>query len=534
MDFWNKVIRKPGVWIASTAALAGAFAMAAIYNGAGVPAAKANPEVQTTNISGFTTKSIDSLRAMDEAFTSLVDYVAPSVVHIRAESPGSTNANGQRTGRVMGEGSGVIFRSDGWIVTNDHVVAGFDKVTVVLNDGRELQGTVRRAKDLQNDIAVVKVDETNLPAAKFADSSKVKAGQFAIAIGAPFGLENTVTVGHISGLGRSSGVMDPRVGSRGYSDMIQTDAPINPGNSGGPLLNIDGEVVGINTSILGSGGSMFGGQGGNVGIGFAIPSNQARVVAEMLIEKGKVTRGYLGLAPDNLKPYEAKDLGVVDGAIVREVPNDGPAAIAGIKKGDVITKIGTYQVRNQQDLRNTMFHYAPGTSVTVELMRDKVKKSVDLKVGELPKQMIAQDMSNGSSQLPNDGFDFEMPERFKEFFGTPDKESEKAPNAGEERTGQPKLGVQVSAITDELRKQYSIPADVKGVVVLSVNKGSIAEAQNLKAGDVIQTLGGKDITTPEQLVDAMKEVKWGDSRSIKYSRFAKGMNMTSQTDILFR
>lgn len=534
MDFMNKVIRKPGIWIGATAALAGAFAMAAIYNRAGVPTATAEQPVTARSVGSFTTGSIDSLRSLDEAFTSLVDYVSPAVVHIRTESPGGIDENGRRTGRVGGEGSGVIFRPDGWIVTNDHVVAGFDKVTVVLNDGRELQGTVRRAKDLQNDIAVVKVEAKDLPAAKFSDSSKVKPGQFAVAIGAPFGLENTVTVGHISGLGRQSGVMDPRVGSRGYSDMIQTDAPINPGNSGGPLLNIEGEVVGINTSILGGGGNMMGGSAGNVGIGFAIPSNQARVVAEMLIEKGKITRGYLGIAPDNLKPFEMKDLGIKGGAIVREVPNDGPAAIAGIKKGDVITKIGTYSIKNQQDLRNTMFHYAPGNKVTIELMRDKSPKTVELKIAALPQQMMVQDTTNGSNQLPSDGFDFEMPDRFKEFFGNPEKETPKAPSAGEKREGNAKLGVQVSAITDELRKQYEIPANINGVIIIAITPNSVAAGQNLKVGDVIQSLDGKDVTTPEALVDAMKEVKWGDSKSLKFSRFGKGVNMTSQTDVTFK
>lgn len=498
----------------------------------------AGSQVKASPVATISTDSMTMLRELDTTFANLVDLVEPSVVNIRVESGGSRDQYGRLLGRTGGEGSGVIFRPDGWIVTNDHVVAGAKKVTVVLNDGKEYPGTVRRAGDRQNDIAVIKIEATNLPAARFGDSMKVRAGQFAIAVGAPFGLENTATIGHISALGRGSTVMDANAGARAYSDMIQTDASINPGNSGGALLNVEGEVIGINTSIIGSGG-MFGGSGGSVGIGFAIPSNQARLIAEMLIEKGKVTRGYLGLVPENLKGFEKREMGLQDGAIARSVENTGPAARAGIKEGDVITKIGSFPVRNQQELRNTMLRIAPGSKVQVQLIRNKQTVTTDLTIGELPKELVAQ-----TGPTTPEGEDPGNPgDLFKGLPGAPDglfgDDSGQMPDNSEERVppirqGQARLGVAVEQLTTDARAEFRIPANVSGVVVRTVEPGSVADRLGVKPGDVIQEVGGVKTDIPEALKKAMNGVKWGETRRIKMGRYGVGAVVQREQDVPFR
>lgn len=461
--------------------------------------------------------SIAGLRDFDAAFVSLVEFVEPAVVHIRA--------SGRSEGAIVapgGQGSGVIMRPDGWIVTNDHVVAGYKEVTVVLSDGREFTGKVTRSGDNQNDIAVVKIDAKDLATVKFADSDKVRPGQYAIAVGSPFGLENTVTIGHISGLGRVN-----EVANRGYSDMIQTDAPINPGNSGGPLLNINGEVVGINTAI-------FSGTGGNVGIGFAIPSNQARMIAEKLIKDGKLVRGYLGLAPDNMKPIEKQRRGV-EGAIVREVPSNGPAASAGVKPDDVIVRIGNQKVRGQIDLRNAMLNNPPGSTVELELVRGRnERKTVRVKVAEQPPRSARQ---SPGEFFDRDGFLEDFRRRFGEqpwpepFAERKAPESEKSP--GSSTTEPARLGVQVGPVDEQTRTQFSIPNSAKGAVVLSVETGSPAARLGIEPGEVIERLGDKTIATPDDLVNAMRSVRKGDRVAIRSTKYGTGVMSTRIQDVQF-
>src|SRR5579864_5351168 len=268
--------------------VAGALAVASLPHL--VPSVRAQQDVIARPIAGMSAEDMTTLRSLDNSFASLAQYIEPSVVHISSEGSHESDILGRRMGDVKGVGTGIVFRSDGWIITNDHVVAGFDNVKVQLADGREFPGTVRRAPD--NDIAVVKINASNLTPAQFGDSGRVRVGQFAMAVGSPFNLDETVTVGHISALNRENTIPDERapLGARVYTDLIQTDAPINMGNSGGPLINVDGQVVGVNSAI-------YSGTGGSVGIGFAIPSNQAREIAEMLIDKGSVTKAYLGLRP---------------------------------------------------------------------------------------------------------------------------------------------------------------------------------------------------------------------------------------------
>lgn len=514
MTTWKKVLTKHGLWIGLGIAV-GTFATTAVTHRAGIAPAMAQTREATPISSTNRAESLAALRALDDSFADLVQYVEPAVVHIRAESSGS--GEGAMPAGSGGQGSGVIFRPDGWILTNDHVVAGFDKVTVILKDGREFRGTVRRSNDPQNDIAVVKIDAANLPVAQLGDSSKVRAGQFALAVGAPFGLENTVTVGHISGLNRSNTVMN-----RGYSGLIQTDAPINPGNSGGPLIGVSGEVIGINTAI-------FSGTGGNVGIGFSIPSNQARLIADMLIEKGKLTRGYLGLLPDNLKEYEAKDMGLNGGAIVRQVPSGGPAAVAGIKPNDVILRIGTMPVNGQMDLRNAMLKYNPGTKVTVEYVRDKQRRTAEVKVAPVPKEMQALQQPSIQGETPDD-FLREFRRRFQD--GTPQLPTpDETPSAPSE--GKPRLGVSVTPLGPDNRSQYNVPASTKGVLVTSIEPGSVADRLGIQVGDVIVGLGGVAIESPEQLASAVAKAATGKRLSLRYMRFGKNSSSSFQEDVSF-
>lgn len=494
-----------------------------------VPSAIAGPEVPIARpITSISAENMTVLRNLDESFANLSEYVEPSVVHIRSEGKGGNDLFGRRTGATGGIGTGVIFRPDGWIITNDHVVNGFDKVTVVLADGKEYNGEVRRAED--SDIAVVKIEAKDLPAAHFGDSNKVRPGQFAMAVGSPFGLENTVTIGHISALGRMNQIADPRAegGARFYPDLIQTDTPINQGNSGGPLVNIEGQVIGINSAIISAAG------GGSNGIGFSIPSNQARLLAETLIEKGKITRGALGLVPMNLKPYQQKELKLDGGALVEEVSNTGPAAAAGIKKGDVIVKVGTFPVKSQMDVRNSMLRYAPGSSVDVAVVRDGQNKSFKVTLSD-PKKVRGNFQEEQLRGNDRDGqaMPFEdMPDIPDLFKGMPrNDEGQDVPPI---RQGQARLGISIEALTAENRKEFDIPASVQGVLVRSVEPGSVAEKLGIQKGHLIQQIGDKKIRSPQDLTDAMKTMKWGDKTRISFGKYSSKMQFSQSTDVVFR
>jgi serine protease Do len=496
-----------------------------------VPKASADPTV-VKPIAGISAENMAALRALDSSFASLASYIEPSVVHINAESDGQRDMMGRRMGVVGGEGSGVIFRPDGWIVTNDHVVAGFDKVTVVLQDGHEYPGKVIRSDDRSIDVAVVKIAANNLPAAQFGDSRSVRPGQFAIAVGSPFGLDNSVTIGHISALGRQREVGDEHLGDiRVYSNFIQTDAPLNQGNSGGPLVNIEGQVIGINTAI-------YSGTGGNVGIGFAIPSNFARYVAETLIDNGKVVRGYLGVRPEDLKGYQLKDLNLTGGAIVAEAPNDGPAAAAGIRKDDVIIRIGETTVNGQDDLRTAMLRHAPGSKVPVEFVRDGVTKTVQVKVGKVPEAVVAQSQPNQGPQTENPFGAFPNFPNFQGFgnpddgFGIPSPQGDDgSPGV---RVGQAKLGVTVQNLTPALRNRYHIPSDVQGAVVTSVVPKSVAARNSFQVGDVIQRIGNKTVTSAADVSYAMAGVRWGQTKQMKVTHFEKNLTASRDMPVQFR
>ncbi len=517
----------------------GAVSMVFLNGGVQPPAAVAGVQDKAVfqKASGTTTENLATIRSLDEAFANLTDFVAPAVVHIRASSNSQRDELGRRMGAVAGDGAGFIYRADGYIITNDHVAGGYDKVTVVLKDGREFEGKVIRAPE--SDIAVVKISASNLPSLKLAESKKVRPGQFAIAFGTPFGLENSVTIGHVSALGRANTVpdMDLPQGARYYPDMIQTDAAINRGNSGGPLVNIDGQVIGMNTAI-------FSTTGGSNGVGFAIPSDQVGLIAELLIKDGKLTRSLLGVVPTNLKEYQLKEKGISGGALVEEVQPGSAADKAGIEKGDVVIRIEQDQIRNQIDLRNSMLKHRPGATVSVEVLRGSARKTVSAK-------LVAPPVIEAPKEAPKQAPNKEREEFLKRFEGVPEFEKfrDEMKRFGEkprensdsrlERDVPPlgerpaRLGVGIAESTDDIRKAYEIPKDIRGVVVTSVQPDSVAAKLGMKPGDLVQKIGDKEVSTIAELTAEVQKVKPGESKRVKFSRFGKGATTTIELDAKF-
>ncbi len=516
-----RTFRSSSFWTLCAGIVIGSVCMASLVGGTRSNAAQAQVLPQARTISTISADSASALHALDKSFANLAEFASPAVVQIRSESKSGTDVMGRMMMPMGGEGSGVIIRPDGYIVTNDHVVGGFDKVQVYLQDGRHFPGTVMRAEE--NDIAVVKIEAKDLPTLAFADSATVKPGEFSIAIGSPFGFENSVTVGHISALGRSNFIRDGRSGGRAYTDLIQTDTPINMGNSGGPLLNIDGQIIGINTSIYSQ-------SGGSNGIGFAIPSNQARLMAEMLIEHKKIVRGALGLVPEDLKEFQKKDLAIDGGAYVAKVPSNGPAAAGGIKEGDVIVRVGKYPIKAQIDVRNAMLQYPPQSKVEIEYIRDGKHHTAEVTL------IDAKTLQKLTAQ-PNSGDGFDVPKGD----GMPDLKDfdapvpRRAPDVEAPRGGKAKLGVSVVTLDDKARTQFNVPRDIKGAVVVAVQPGSIADrALDMQAGDVIMKVGSMRIETAEQLAEAMKGVKSGDKRTITFGRYSDDAKAVMTTDVIFK
>ncbi|HEV2223986.1 MAG TPA: Do family serine endopeptidase, partial [Candidatus Acidoferrales bacterium] len=291
-----------------------------------------------------------------------------------------------QTERETSLGSGVIVNSDGYILTNNHVVAHGGNIKVVWNN-KNYAGKVVGTDPL-TDIAVVKIEATGLPTIALGDSSKLQVGDVVFAIGDPFGIGETATMGIVSATGRSIGLETQEQGKQAYEDFIQTDAAINPGNSGGAMIDLHGDLVGINTAIISSGSSMNG-EGGNEGIGFAIPINMARNIMEQIIEHGKVERGYMGVYINPLTPEMAKEFnynGGGEGALVGDVTAGSPAAKAGIKRGDIILGLNGEPINGYGDLTARIASTAPGTPVQLKIFRDGKTFELPVTLGELPEQ----------------------------------------------------------------------------------------------------------------------------------------------------
>jgi serine protease Do len=352
-----------------------------------------------------------------------------------------------RPERERSLGSGVIVNPEGYILTNNHVVDGASDIKVYLNNQREytakLVGT-----DPKTDVAVLKIDASGLPAVSLGDSSKLQVGDIVFAIGDPFGVGETVTMGIVSATGRGGLGIE----RGGYEDFIQTDASINPGNSGGALIDLHGNVIGINTAILTGGG------GGSQGVGFAIPISMAHNVMEQIVTHGKVVRGYLGVYIQKVTPELARAFGLSQGggALVGEVTPDGPAAKAGLQKGDVILEMNGQPINDSNDLSNRVSQSAPGTEVRLKAFRDGKAHDVNVKLGELPEKAEASARS-------------------------------------EQGTAAALEGVQVENLTPEVARELELSPSTRGVVVTSIDPASAAGEAGLQRGDIIQEVNRKPV-----------------------------------------
>ncbi len=428
---------------------------------------------------------IDLARQLNQAFIGVADKVSPSVVVISLahkvdfeQSPDNPlwdwlppefRKQMQERFRQRGQpknhppvfdaqGSGIVLREDGYILTNGHVVEGAEKIKVRLKDGKEYDGEVR-GTDPQSDIAVVKIDATGLPAAKFANSDKVRVGEFAIAIGAPFDLDYSVTFGHVSAKGRSRIIPDPSMDQ----DFIQTDANINPGNSGGPLVNIDGQVIGMNTLIRGL----------HTGIGFAIPSNLAMQVADKLVAEGKFTRAWLGVEIRALsEDTEYRELvkGVRDGVVVRGIVQDGPASKSDLKLGDVITAVDEKPVATAQQLRDEIRAKRIDSDVALSVVRGGNKIEVNVKPEEWP-----QDDTPVANR--------------------------RSPAAAAESTD---LGITVKPLTKDLAKELG-EEYTEGLVVTEVDPDSAAARKGIAKGDILTEINQSPVVTLKQFNRAAQD-----------------------------
>jgi len=423
---------------------------------------------------------LTTARSLGLAFVEVVKKVQPSVVNVTTEktitvkpwerygedffkgSPfedffkgfgitprekGKEYRHKQRSG-----GSGVIVDKEGYILTNNHVIEGADKVKVRLNDGREFPALVK-GQDTRTDLAVLHIKAKDLPVATLGDSDKLEVGEWAIAIGSPFGLEHTVTVGVISAKGRSG------LGTGTYEDFVQTDASINPGNSGGPLINIDGEVVGINAMIIQPG----------TGIGFAIPINMAKQILNDLIKQGKVVRPWLGISAQDLTPEMAEQFQVKEkeGVLVSQVHQGTGAEKAGLASGDIIKSVDDKAIKNVNELVKEIQKKKVGQKVKLSTVRDGKPVTIEVTTSAMPDKLEA----------------------------TKEKEIEE------------KLGAQIQELTPQLAARYRISSEIKrGVVVIGLEDGSPADELGLQEGDVILEINRKKIETIKDFEKSIKDL----------------------------
>ena len=431
---------------------------------------------------------VKEARRLSSAFRDVAKSVRPAVVSVRSTRTIRTASNDQKNTpeipkefrrffdddtfskffeskpdkpyRQRGQGSGVIVSRDGYILTNNHVVRNADSVEVVLHNRRSYKAKVV-GTDAKTDVAVLKIDASDLHPAPLGNSDDMQVGDWVIAIGSPFGLNQTVTAGIVSAKGRD------HVGITDYEDFIQTDASINPGNSGGPLLNLRGEVIGLNTAIASSSGH-------NAGIGFAIPSNMVKFVYTAIVKHGRVERGRIGAVIQDLTPKLAKSFGYTGGdrgVLIGDVVKDGPAAKAGLKSGDIITRFNGRPLRSFAHLRNAIANTQPGQQATLRVFRSGKSMDISVKIGKLAE---SQPASANSSESPR------------------------------QRTFDD-LGMTLRDVTPALSKQLKLDKDASGAVVTRVESGGLASEAGIRTGDVIVEVGGKAVKDVETYRNAMEK-----------------------------
>lgn len=439
-----------------------------------VPASSASPE-------------LDLVRELNKAFVEIASKVSRNVVVINVvqkESPANIEDDDDQERpdsmppgfwkkfheqfkhppleKTIGQGSGVIIRENGYILTNGHVIEDAESVSVRLQDGKIYKATVRGV-DPQSDVAVIKIEAQGLPVAELGDSGRTRVGEFAIAIGAPFGFDYSVTFGHVSAKSRSN-IIEGSEGMSMDQDFIQTDALINPGNSGGPLVNVEGQVIGINTLI----------QGLHTGIGFAIPSNLAREVSDQLIEKGKFARPYLGIGMNAVR--EENDLrelipGIQDGVVVRRIVPNGPAAKSDLKPSDIITAVDGEPVATPQELRYAIRGKKIGLPITLQVYRQGKTIPITINPSEWPESAASVTQAKAAPA------------------------SKSAPV---------ELGITIKALTPALAAQLEMPSN-EGVLVATVEKNSPAARSGLKPGDIITAIDQQPIGNRKQFLTALEK-----------------------------
>jgi len=417
------------------------------------------------------------------SFAQVAESVAPAVVNINTvtrvsgRTPVEEFFGDEFFKRFFGEaperqqvqrslGSGVIVDATGIVLTNAHVVERATEIEVATADGKKHKAKVMGA-DRKTDLAVLKLQGGgNYPAANLGDSDRVRVGDWVLAIGSPFGLQQTVTAGIVSAKGRS-------IGQGPFDDFLQTDAAINPGNSGGPLVNMSGEVVGINSAILSR-------SGGNVGIGFSIPVNMAKRIYTELAAKGKITRGWLGVSIQPLTADLAKGFGLKEpsGVLISDVVEDSPAAHAGVASGDIIIEFDRKKVASPQELQKVVAATAPGRAVPLKVWRDKGEKTLEIKIGETPDDAVALKSTNKGKSL---------------------------------------LGLDVRPITPDLARQLNL-RNPEGVIVFSVDEESAASDAGIQRGDVIREVNRQRVRSLQDFEKATKDVKDGDRVTVLLQR----------------
>lgn len=444
-----------------------------------------------------TEADVRTLKAFSKVFVNIAKHARPALAYIEVQKtvtqrqspfpfddfffpfmppPGGAPGGGgkQRKGIQQGAGSGfIVDLKEGYVVTNNHVVEDADNILVVTFDDRKFKAEVK-GTDKNLDVAVLKLEKftpMNLKQVSFGDSDRMEVGDWVVALGAPFELPQTLTVGVVSALGRESDVVGGSIGS-----LIQTDAAINPGNSGGPLLNLDGEVIGINTAILSRTGNF-------AGIGFAVPSNMARAASEALINEGKVTRGFVGITMGDLKdwsPDTLKSLGLSEsqqGAIVSQVVPDSPASKAGLKPYDVIVSVNGSPIQKASQLKSRVTFTKPGDTLDIGIIRDGKNQNIKIQVMEFNEETL------------------------KKFGDNPREPQEKNSSSP---TGE--FGVRLEPLTPELKQRFGILSK-QGLVVLSVLQESLAGAAGLQRGDVIIELNRQKVKTVKDAEKILKASK---------------------------